>query len=110
MEAVEIPLHPDPNKIAMSARSFSVPPIYFPPTIEEIKLLTLDSRPRHDMGDYIMNDVYACSLWDHIQQNLYMARQLEMMAKEHCRQATIEWERFKMRKFDERMAGVIERE
>ena len=32
------------------------------------------------------------------------------MAREHRRQATIEWERFKTQKFDERMAGVIERE
>jgi len=62
------------------------------------------------MGDYVMNDIYACSLWDHIQQNLYTARQLEKMAREHRQQATIGWERFKTRKFDARMAGVIERE
>jgi len=83
MEAIEIPLLPDPNEITMTARSFSVPPIYFPPTIEEIELLTLDSGPRHDMGNYIMNNVYTCSLWDHIQQNLYTARQLKTMAREH---------------------------
>ena len=110
MEAVETPLLPDPNEIMVTTRAFSVPPIYFPPTIEEIELLTLDSGPRHDMGDYVMDDVYTCTLWDHIQQNLYTARQLEKMAREHRRQATIEWERFKTRKFNERMAEVIERE
>jgi len=83
MEAIELQLPLNPNELAMPARALSIPPIYLPPTIEEIELLTLDSGPRHDMGDHIMHDVYACTLWDHIQQNLYTARQLKMMVREH---------------------------
>jgi len=106
IEAAKPQLFPDLNEIAMPARSLSTAPSYLSPTIKEIESLTLDSGPRHDMGDHIMNDVYACSLWDHVQQNLYMAWQLEAMAREHRQQATIEWERFRTQKFNRRIMGV----
>jgi len=62
------------------------------------------------MANYILDEVYACTLWDHLQQNLFTAQKLKEMAREHCWQATIKWERFKMRKFNIWMVGIIERE
>jgi len=92
MEAIKQQMHPDLNKFTIPPRSFSIPPTYLSPTIEEIELLTLNSGPQHDIADHIINNVYACSLWDHVQQNLYTAQQLEAMARKHCRQAAIKWE------------------
>jgi len=62
------------------------------------------------MGDCVIDDVLACTMWDGLQSDLYNARVLEAIARKHCRRAAIEWEQFKMRKFDIRMMGIIERE
>jgi len=68
MEAYKTVYYPNPNKFPVPQRSLSNPPIYISPTIEEIEQLTLDSGPRHDMSDHILNDIYACTLWDHLHQ------------------------------------------
>ena len=84
----------DPNEINIPLRSISISPEYLSPTIKEIESLTLDSGPRYDMADYVIDNVYACTLWDNFQQDLYNARRLEGMAREHCWGAAIQWERF----------------
>jgi hypothetical protein len=100
----------DPNEIRIPYRSFQNPPVYLSPTIEEIESLTLDSGPLQDMGDYLVDDVYAIMLWEHLQQNLFNARQMEGIARNLREQAAIEWERFRTKKFDMRIMGVVERE
>ena len=85
MEAVEPRLPPDPNTVEVHRRFFSAPPVRAPITVEEIERLTLDSGPRADMADCLMDDVYAITLWDHLQQNLDTARQLERLARDHRR-------------------------
>jgi len=76
MEAIKLLLCPDPNEFTVPVRTLSNLPVYLSPTIEEIEQLTLDSGPRHDMGSYVMDDVYVSALWNHIQQNLYTAQPL----------------------------------
>jgi len=110
MEAQTLKYYPDPHEIIIPPRNLSIPPQYSSPTIEELESLTLDSKPRCDMGDCIIDDVLACTMWDGLQSDLYNARVLEAIAREHHRRAAIEWERFKMRKFDVQMMGIIERE
>jgi hypothetical protein len=71
------PIHqtsPDPNEIPIPIRPFQNPPIYLSPTIEEIESLTLNSGPLQDMGDYLIDDIHAITLWEHLQQNLFNAR------------------------------------
>jgi len=110
MEAQTLEYYPDPHEIAVPLRNLSIPPQFSSPTIEELELLTMDSKPRCDMGDCVIDNVLACTMWEKLQSDLYDARILEATAREHRRRANIEWERFKMRKFDVRMMGVIERE
>ena len=62
------------------------------------------------MADCLMDDVYAITLWDHLQQNLDMARQLERLARDHRRQARLEWERVRVWRLDTRISDVVERE
>jgi len=83
MEAIEPCLPPDLNMVEVHRRFFSTPPVCAPITVEEIERLTLDSGPRADMADCLMDDVYAITLWDHFQQNLDTARQLERLARDH---------------------------
>ena len=110
MEAQTIEYYPDPHEITVPPRNLSIPPQYSSPTIEELESLTLDSGPRCDMGDCIIDDAFTCTMWEKLQSDLYNARTLEAIAREHRRQAAIEWEQFRMRKFDRQMMGVIERE
>jgi len=110
MEAQTDEIQPDPYDIAIPPRALSTPPQYFSPTIEELELLTLDSGPRCDMGDCVIDDMLACTMWDLLQSNLHNARILEAVARGHRQRAAIEWERFRTRKFDRRMMGIIERE
>ena len=110
MEAIEPRLPPDPNMVEVRRRFFSAPPVRAPITVEEIERLTLDSGPRADMADCLIDDVYAITLWDHFQQNLDMARQLERIARDHRRQARLEWERIRVRRLDRRISDVVERE
>jgi len=110
MEAQTIEYFPDPHKIVVPPRAISIPPQYSSPTVEELESLTLDSGPRCDMGDCIIDDAFACTMWEKLQSDLYNARVLEAIARENRRRAAIEWERFRMRKFDRWMIGVIERE
>lgn len=94
MEAYTPKYYPNLNEIIISQRTLSIPPKFSSPIVEKIKSLTLDSGTRHDMADCILNNILACTLWEHLQQNLYTTQSLEEMAREYCRQATIEWERF----------------
>ena len=110
MEAQTAEIQPDPYDIAIPPRTLSIPPQYSSPTIEELELLTLDSGPRCDMGDCVVDNMLACTMWDLLQSNLHNARTLETIARSHRQRAAIEWERFRTRKFDRRMMGVIERE
>jgi len=110
MEAQTLEYYPDLHEILVPLRNLSIPPQYSSPTIEELESLTLDSKPRCDMGDCVIDNILACTMWDGLQSDLYNAQVLEAMAREHRRRAAIEWERFKMRKFDVRMMGIIERE
>jgi len=110
MEAQTTEIQSDPYDIAIPPRTLSIPPQYSSPTIEELELLTLDSGPRCDMGDCVVDDMLTCTMWDLLQSNLYNAQTLETIARGHRQRAAIEWERFRTRKFDRRMMGVIERE
>jgi hypothetical protein len=110
MEANPPNLRDDPNEIQIPIRPFQNPPIYLSPTIEEIESLTLNSGPLQDMGDYLVDDIHAITLWEHLQQNLFHARQMEGIARNLREQATIEWERFRTKKFDMRIMGIVERE
>jgi hypothetical protein len=110
MEANPPDLGPDPNEIPIPIRPFQNPPIYLSPTIEEIELLTLNSGPMQDMGDYLIDDLHAITLWEHLQQNLFHARQMEGIARNLREQAAIEWERFRTKKYDMRIMGIVERE
>jgi len=110
MEAQTVEIQSDPYDIAILPRALSIPPQYFSPTIEELESLTLDSGPRCDMGDCVTDDMLATTMWDLLQSNLHNARILETVARGHRQRAAIEWERFRTRKFDRRMMGVIERE
>jgi len=110
MEAQTVEIQSDPYDIAIPPRTLSNPPQYTSPTIEELEALTLDSGPRCDMGDCIVDDMLACTMWDLLQSNLHNARILEAVARGHRQRAAIEWERFRTRKFDRRMMGIIERE
>jgi hypothetical protein len=110
MEANPPNLGPDPNEIPIPIRPFQNPPIYLSPTIEEIELLTLNSGPMQDMGDYLVDDLHAITLWEHLQQNLFNARQMEGIARNLREQAMIEWERFRTKKYDMRIMGIVERE
>lgn len=87
-------MYQDPNEIVIPCRSISTYPAYLSPTIKEIESLTLDSGPRHDMADHVIDNVYACTLWDNLQQDLYNARKLERIAREHRQRAALQWERF----------------
>ena len=84
MESQEIIYHPNLNKFSIPQRSLLNPAVYLSLTIEEIEQLTLNSGPRYDMANYILDEVYACTLWDHLQQNLFTAQKLKEMAREHC--------------------------
>jgi hypothetical protein len=110
MEANPPNLCIDPNEIQIPIRPFQNPPIYLSPTIEEIESLTLDSGPLQDMGDYLVVDIHAITLWEHLQQNLFNARQMEGIARNLREQAAIEWERFRTKKYDMRIMGIVERE
>lgn len=103
-------MYQDPNEIIIPRRSISTHPMYLSPTIEEIESLTLDSELQHDMANHVIDNVYTCTLWDNFQQDLYNARKLERIAREHCQRAALQWERFRMNRFNVRMAGVIKRE
>ena len=110
MEANPPNLGPDPNEIPIPIQPLQNPPIYLSPTIEEIEHLTLDSGPLQDMGDYLTDDLHAITLWEHLQQNLFHARQMEGIARNLREQAAIEWERFRTKKYDMRIMGIVERE
>jgi len=92
MEAQTAEIQSDPYDIAIPPRTLSNPPQYSSPTIEELELLTLDSGPRCDMGDCVVDDMLACTMWDLLQSNLYNAQTLEAIARGHRRRAAIEWE------------------
>jgi hypothetical protein len=110
MEANPPSLRIDPNEIPIPICPFQNPPIYLSPTIEEIESLTLNSGPLQDMGDYLIDDIHAITLWEHLQQNLFHARQMEGIARNLREQAAIEWERFRTKKFNMRIMGIVERE
>jgi hypothetical protein len=110
MEANPPNLCTDPNEIPIPIRPFQIPPVHLSPTIEEIESLTLDSGPLQDMGDYLVDDLHAITLWEHLQQNLFHARQMEGIARNLREQAAIEWERFRTKKYDMKIMGVVERE
>ena len=75
-------MYPNPNETNIPLRPISTHPEYLSPTVEEIKFLTLDSGPWYDMVDHILDDIYACTLWDNLQQNLFNARRLEGIARD----------------------------
>ena len=85
MEAQTLEYHPDPHEIIVPFRNLSITPQYSSPTIEELESLTLDSGPRCDMGDCVIDDVLACTMWDGLQSDLYNAQVLEAIAREHRR-------------------------